>query len=85
MSEFRDAIGWAAFGDPIGDDDGAEAREAIGNDVLAMPEMQAIRSALGQSGWEGVEECGITERESLLAMGLPESVIDWVMGDDDER
>lgn len=81
MSEFRDAIGWAAFGDPIGDDDGSEAREAIGNDVLAMPEMVAIRRALARH--EGLYHP--RGRKGLLRhLGLPESVIAWVLGDDDE-
>jgi hypothetical protein len=78
VSEFRDAIArtadefgqsWSGEGDP---------NEGFADAVLAMPEMRAIRKAL-------VEHCSMYHHHDprllLLALGLPESVIAWVLED----
>lgn len=63
-SEFRDAIGWAAFGDPIGDD----GPRCICGLEVAVPhrECMALLTPAQRRAFERT------------------SVIDWVMGDDDE-
>jgi hypothetical protein len=47
--------------------------------ILAMPEMQAIRKALF-SAYETIDQITpILEVEWLWGVGLPQSVIDWVL------
>jgi hypothetical protein len=82
MSEFRDAIeATAAFGQ----------RSEVADAVLAMPEMQAIRRTLAVYGQ--VESA--LSKDSRVKMnprlwlsgvcGIPESVVAWVLEDDDDR
>lgn len=81
MSEFRDAIGYRIAGADDGTflsiEDAAEA-------VLTMPEMQAIRAALHREAKQWVGVSYVEVRQGLVDMGLPESVIEWVLEDNDE-
>lgn len=78
-SEFRDAIADAAQRHTAY----RNQAESIAAEVLAMPEMEAIRRALhddamlGDGGYFGADRLRTIHR-------LPESMIDWVLGDDDE-
>lgn len=85
MTEFRDAIADALAAD-AGEVDkhgrllAGTYRHPDANAVLAMPEMKAIKAYIREDV-DGAETAA-EAREWLNS--LPESVIDWVMGDDDE-
>ena len=68
VETFRDALGWAALGDPIGDDDGTDAATAMGDDILATPEMQAIRAFIANHIGQGEPR-----------LDLPANVLGWVL------
>jgi hypothetical protein len=81
---FRDALAVALefWGDDgagvemLPDDDGADA-------ILAMPEMQAIRTHLFLThaiAPSGLPRDPALVRRIMAGCGLPESVIDWVLG-----
>lgn len=50
--------------------------------VLAMPEMQAIRTALRSLAAHRVQVVPEEAADWFAALNLPQSVIDWVLGKD---
>ena len=87
MNEFRSALthvvaGWPIDGDGYGSVyvTGDDARDII-DDVLHMPEMAAIRNLIHAVAMYGI---GCIDSDTVLALyaELPESVIDWVHGDE---
>lgn len=56
-----------------------EAREA-GAAILAMPEMQAIKQFISRMANPHAPKMDRGKRQ-MEVWGLPESVIDWVLGD----
>ena len=50
--------------------------------VLAMPEMQAIRTALRSLAAYRVQVVPEEAADWFAALNLPQSVIDWVLGKD---
>ena len=71
MTTFRDAIAAFTDCDPLGEDPPCCAWCTAGA-ILAMPEMEAVRKALRD----------LSHVENLLGYALPESVIAWVLGED---
>lgn len=83
----RDAIAFDALDDVEvncmahcygGTYDKREAADA----VLAMPEMQAIRTALRSLAAHRVQVVPEEAADWFAALNLPQSVIDWVLGKD---
>lgn len=51
--------------------------------ILDMPEMEAIRNVIWQLCEQG--DWNMSSSEMLSLLGLPESVIDWVLGEEARR
>ena len=71
MTALGDVLGWAALGEPLGDDDGSEAAEAMGADILATPEMTGLRDAL-----RALDQYG--GPNYLEYLQVPDSVLEWI-------
>ncbi len=79
MNEFRDAIADAIDGIYDYRDNGAGTYTA--REVLAMPEMAAIRNLIHAVAMYGI---GCIDSDAMLSLyyELPGSVVDWVHGDE---
>jgi len=55
---------------------------SVANEVLAMPEMEAIRTALRSLAAHRVQVVPEEAADWFAALDLPQSVIDWVLGKD---
>lgn len=76
----RDAI--ARQVDPLHEDDTAYRPEGVAIAVLAMPELEAIRTALRSLAAHRVQVVPEEAADWFAALNLPQSVIDWVLGKD---
>jgi hypothetical protein len=75
-------LGWVALG--ATNDDGCEAARAIGAEIVACEEMQAIKAVLRHHAKEyslAGQAVGTTasKRVILAAWGLPDLVVEWVL------
>jgi hypothetical protein len=79
MTTFRDAIGRAATGLP-GSQRIDEDSQAAGDDILSMPEMQAISAFVLWVAGQWQYETDRTIAECLMDEGhLPANVVEWVL------
>ena len=66
--------------DPLHEDATAYRPEGVAIAVLAMPEMEAIRTALNTAAWQATDRNGADMVLALELWNLPQSVVDWVIG-----
>lgn len=70
-------LGWVALGET--NDDGCEAARAIGAEILACDEMQAIKAVLRHLAARQATEVQAPTVDVLRLLGLPDICVGWVL------